>query len=108
MLKTLDGFDKQKTEKLDKSDNLSNLSNKESLQKTLNNMEFEEAFSKLQAISKKLDSGEISLSQTIKYLEYATILKAHCKKILENFKLKVQEIANSNEDENDQNSSKNE
>ncbi len=70
------------------------LLNKDSIKKNVAKMEFEEAFAKLQTISKKLDSGEISLSQTIKYLEYATILKFHCKKILDQFRLKVQEITN--------------
>ncbi|MBF8246488.1 MAG: exodeoxyribonuclease VII small subunit [Rickettsia sp.] len=85
---------------ISQEENIENL-DKKSMQVAISKLEFEDALTKLQNISKKLDSGNISLSYTIKYLEYATVLKSHCKKILENFKLKVEEIISSEEDTKD-------
>ncbi len=62
-------------------------------------MSFEDAFEKLQKIVDKLDSGNVSLSETVRFFEEAVMLKQHCQSILKSFQLKVEQITSKNNDE---------
>lgn len=59
-------------------------------------MSFEKSLARLQEIIKILESGEASLSQSLDLYKEAVGLSVDCKKELENAKLQVEVIDNSN------------
>lgn len=56
-------------------------------------MTFEESLSALEAIAKKLESGECSLEESIKLYEDAMNLSKQCTELLNNAKLKITQIS---------------
>ena len=55
-------------------------------------MTFETAMQKLSAIVAKLESGSLSLEESLKLFEEGTALSAHCYKKLEQAEQKIQEL----------------
>lgn len=55
-------------------------------------MSFEESISALEELVKKLEDGTLDLDESLKVYERATVLRDHCKKILEESERRVQKI----------------
>lgn len=53
---------------------------------------FETAIQKLSAIVKKLESGSLSLEESLKLFEEGTALSAHCYRKLEQAELKIETL----------------
>lgn len=60
--------------------------------KSTDNLSFEQAISELEAIVRKLDSGQESLESSINSYERASVLKAYCEKKLEEAKFKIEKV----------------
>lgn len=56
-------------------------------------MTFEESLTALEAIAKKLESGECSLEESIKLYEDAMTLSKQCTDLLNEAKLKITQIS---------------
>lgn len=56
-------------------------------------MTFEESLNALEAIAKKLESGECSLDESIKLYEEAMTLSKQCTELLNTAKIKISEIS---------------
>ncbi len=56
-------------------------------------MTFEESLNALEAIAKKLESGECSLDESIKLYEEAMALSKQCTELLNIAKIKISEIS---------------
>ena len=56
-------------------------------------MTYEEAIKRLEEIVEQLDSGKLSLDESLKLFEESTKLPAFCKQGLENAKLKITELS---------------
>ena len=57
------------------------------------NMKYEEAVKKLEEIVIKLEKGDMALEDTVKLYDEATKLSGYCTALLENAKLKITEIS---------------
>ncbi len=55
-------------------------------------MTFEEKMTKLEALAKKMESGELKLDEMIKAFEEGRTLSADCQKELEAIRLKIEKI----------------
>lgn len=62
---------------------------------TLAALSFEQALSELEAIVRRLESGEASLEQSIEDYARGTALKSQCQKKLEEARLKVEKLSQS-------------
>ena len=72
------------------------------LDKKIENLEFEEAFERLNKIIDLIDEGDISLDDSIKYYEVGILLKNHCEKKLRDAELKIKKVVdNKVEDANE-------
>lgn len=60
---------------------------------TLNSMSFEQALAELEAIVRRLESGEAPLEQSIEEYARGTALREHCQKKLEEARLKVEKLS---------------
>jgi exodeoxyribonuclease VII small subunit len=60
--------------------------------KDIENMSFEQAMSELEKIVRGLETGEITLSDSIANYLRGNALKLHCQKILDSAKLQVERI----------------
>jgi exodeoxyribonuclease VII small subunit len=58
---------------------------------------FEKAFDQLQAILEKMNSGSLSLQESIGYFEKGEKLMRHCETILKSAEQKIEEIAKGSE-----------
>ncbi len=67
------------------------------IEKKLDELSYEEAFEKLQNIVKLLEEGKVSLDESIKYYEQGIILKNHCEKKLKNAEVKIKNVLNKSE-----------
>ncbi|MDW3206735.1 MAG: exodeoxyribonuclease VII small subunit [Alphaproteobacteria bacterium] len=56
-------------------------------------LSFEEAMSELEAIVRKLESGEIKLEESIDAYERGSRLKEHCQEKLKNAKARIDKIS---------------
>lgn len=56
-------------------------------------MTYEQALKRLEEIVEKLDSGSLSLEESIKLFEESTQLTAFCSDSLENAKVKISELS---------------
>ena len=56
-------------------------------------MTYEEAIKRLEEIVEQLDSGKLSLDESLKLFEESTKLTAFCNHGLENAKLKITELS---------------
>ncbi len=61
-----------------------------------NNINFETTLSKLEDIVKKLESGNVGLSESLELYEEGISLSNSCKEMLENAKQKIEVIKNEN------------
>ncbi len=59
---------------------------------SLENLSFEAAMTELESIVKDLESGKISLEQSITAYERGMALKAHCEKKLHDAQMKIEKI----------------
>ena len=63
-----------------------------SLDKSEDALSFEEAFSQLEAIVEKLESGTVDLDKAVDAYARGMLLKKHCQARLEEARLKVEKI----------------
>lgn len=66
-----------------------------------NNIDFETTLSKLEDIVKKLESGNVGLSESLELYEEGISLSKSCKELLENAKQKIEVIKNENYTDNE-------
>ena len=59
----------------------------------MKNMTYEKAIKRLEEIVEQLDSGKLSLDESLKLFEESTKLTAFCNSSLENAKLKLTELS---------------
>ncbi|MBQ8784381.1 MAG: exodeoxyribonuclease VII small subunit [Clostridia bacterium] len=59
----------------------------------MKNMTYEKAVKRLEEIVEQLDSGKLTLDESLKLFEESTVLTAFCNKGLENAKLKITELS---------------
>ena len=64
-------------------------------------MQYESALARLEEIAEKLDSGSLSLDESLKLFEEATKLTAFCNDCLEKAKLKITELSAQSESEDE-------
>lgn len=64
----------------------------------MKNMKYETALKRLEEIAEKLDSGSLSLDESLKLFEEATELTAFCNSCLEKAKLKITELTEKKDD----------
>lgn len=60
----------------------------------ITSMSFEQALRELEAIVRKLETGQGELESSIQDYERGTLLKGHCQKKLADAKMKVEKIIN--------------
>ena len=58
----------------------------------IKNLSFEESLSELDNIIKKMECGEVKLSESVGLYERGIALKNHCEEILRDAKLKIEKI----------------
>ncbi|MBR1545093.1 MAG: exodeoxyribonuclease VII small subunit [Alphaproteobacteria bacterium] len=58
----------------------------------IKNLSFEESLSELETIIKKMESGDVKLSDSVVFYERGVALKNHCEDILKDAKLKIEKI----------------
>lgn len=61
-------------------------------------MTYETAVKRLEEITEKLDSGSLSLDESLKLFEEGTKLAAFCNSTLENAKLKITKLSEKEDD----------
>ncbi len=59
----------------------------------MKDMTYEKAIKRLEEIVEQLDSGKLSLDESLKLFEESTALTAFCNSSLENAKLKITELS---------------
>ena len=64
----------------------------------MKNMKYETALKRLEEIAEKLDSGSLSLDESLKLFEEATELTAFCSSCLEKAKLKITKLTEKKDD----------
>lgn len=62
------------------------------MSKSIEKMTFEEAFAELEALVKKIDSGQENLNDTVSSFERGMALKNHCENLLKEAKLKIEKV----------------
>lgn len=55
-------------------------------------LSFEESFSELETIIKKMENGEVKLDESVSLYERGVQLKNHCEELLKQSKLKIEKI----------------
>ncbi|MCU0499793.1 MAG: exodeoxyribonuclease VII small subunit [Anaerolineae bacterium] len=60
---------------------------------SINDLSFERAFEELDTIVAKLESGELSLEDSVTLYERGRLLSAHCQALLDQAELRVQQLA---------------
>ena len=63
------------------------------------NLSFETAFEQLQSILEKMNSGSLSLQESIEYYEKGEKLMRHCETLLKSAEQKIEEIAKGSQGE---------
>ncbi|MCR5506251.1 MAG: exodeoxyribonuclease VII small subunit [bacterium] len=58
----------------------------------IKNLSFEESLAELETIIKKMESGDVKLSQSVEFYERGVALKNHCEEVLREAKLKIEKI----------------
>lgn len=64
----------------------------------MKNLKYEDAIKKLEDIVVQLEKGELSLEKTIELYDEATKLSGYCTAMLDNAKLKIEELSEKKED----------
>lgn len=59
----------------------------------MKNIKYENAIKKLEEIVLKLEKGDLPLEETIKLYDEATKLSGYCTAMLDNAKLKIEELS---------------
>lgn len=63
----------------------------------MKNLKYENAIKKLEEIVLKLEKGDLALEETIKLYDEATKLSGYCTAMLDNAKLKIEELSEKKE-----------
>ena len=58
----------------------------------IKNLSFEEALQELETIIKKMENGEVKLSDSVSLYERGIALKNYCEEVLKSAKLKIEKI----------------
>lgn len=58
----------------------------------IKNLSFEESFTELETIIKKMENGEVKLAESVSLYERGVQLKNHCEELLKQSKLKIEKI----------------
>lgn len=58
----------------------------------IKNLSFEVALQELETIIKKMENGEVKLSDSVSLYERGIALKNHCEEVLKSAKLKIEKI----------------
>lgn len=61
----------------------------------INELSFEQAFDELQEVIIKLESGDLTLEDSVEVYERGKALSEYCQKLLNNAELKVSQLADS-------------
>jgi len=69
------------------------MAKKETLE--IDQMKYEQAFTELEALVGKLESGKIDLDEAVKLFERGQALARHCQQLLEDADLKVRTLSGS-------------
>ena len=65
---------------------------KDLLDKKIDDLTYEDAFSRLQKITELLEDGNVSLDDSIKYYEQGILLKNFCEKKLKDAEIKIKNV----------------
>ena len=65
---------------------------KDLLDKKIDNLTYEDAFSRLQKITELLENGNVTLDDSIKYYEQGILLKNFCEKKLKDAEMKIKNV----------------
>jgi exodeoxyribonuclease VII small subunit len=60
---------------------------------TINELSFEDAYSQLEELVAKLESGDMSLEESVSLFERGKELAAHCQSLLDKAELRVKKIS---------------
>lgn len=60
---------------------------------TINALSFEEAYNQLEALVAKLESGEMTLEESVSLYEQGKQLAAHCQSLLDNAELRIKKLS---------------
>jgi len=63
----------------------------------MKNLKYENAIKKLEEIVLKLEKGDLPLEETVKLYDEATKLSGYCTAMLDNAKLKIEELSEKKE-----------
>jgi len=58
----------------------------------ISQLSFEEAFEELESIVEKLESGDLTLENSVKFYERGRLLSDHCQKVLDEAELRVNRL----------------
>lgn len=58
----------------------------------IKNLSFEEALQELETIIRKMENGDVKLSDSVSLYERGIALKNHCEEVLKSAKLKIEKI----------------
>lgn len=61
--------------------------------KAIEEMSFEEALAELEKLVNDLDAGNVPLEKSVELYDRGELLRAHCKKKLDDAELKIKEIS---------------
>ena len=65
---------------------------KDLLDKKIDDLNYEDAFDRLQKITELLENGNVSLDDSIKYYEQGILLKNFCEKKLKDAEMKIKNV----------------
>lgn len=68
----------------------------------MKNIKYENAIKKLEEIVIRLEKGDLPLEETIKLYDEATKLSGYCAALLDNAKLKIEELSQKKESADDE------
>lgn len=57
-------------------------------------LSFEDSFSELDTIVRRLESGELPLEESVALYERGRLLAAHCQRLLDGAELRITQVAN--------------
>ena len=60
---------------------------------TINELSFEQAYSQLEEVVAKLESGEMNLEESVSLFEQGKQLAAHCQSLLDKAELRVKKLS---------------
>lgn len=60
----------------------------------IKDLSFEEAYQQLEDVRAQLESGRLSLEQSVTMYEQGKLLSAHCQNLLDNAELRIKKLEN--------------